>query len=258
MSILLAILFGIVQGLTEFLPISSSGHLVLLQQIFGLAEPLLLFDIILHLGTLLAVCIVFKNTLWEVIKHPFSKKGKLLMLATTITLILAFIGKDFFEDAFAGSFLWISFFITGVILLFAQWTSTHTKESHSITYTNGTVMGLFQGLAILPGLSRSGLTISSAIVQGVNRKEAAEFSFLMSIPIILASFFWELLKLDTQTGSVSILPMLIGFLFATVFGFLAIKIMLKVIEQAKYYYFSIYLLFLSIFLVLNQTVLFWF
>jgi undecaprenyl-diphosphatase len=119
-------------------------------------------------------------------------------------------------------------------------------------------MGLFQGLAILPGISRSGATISSAIVQGINKKDAAEFSFLMSIPIILASLVWELLKFDPTVTTIKLLPTAFGFVFALLFGIIAIKIMLKIIEKAKYYYFSTYLIALSIFLMLNSLVFNWF
>lgn len=258
MSIFIAILLGIVQGLTEFLPISSSGHLVLLAQVFHLQENNILFFIILHMATLFAVLFVFKNSVIDLIKHPLSKKSKMLVVATMITLTLAFLFRDFFENAFSGALLILSFLTTAIFLLFAEWVSKNNTRPKNLNFSNTAIMGLFQGLAILPGISRSGSTISSAIVQGINKKDAAEFSFLMSIPIILASLVWELLKLNTSQINIELLPTLFGFMFAVIFGIIAIKMMLKVIEKVKYHYFSVYLILLSIFLLLNQTLFHWF
>ena len=258
MTILVAILLGIVQGLTEFLPISSSGHLVLLGQIFILPENSILFFILLHLATLIAVVIVFNKTILDLIKHPFSKKMLMLVSGTVVTLILALLFKDFFENAFSGAFLSISFLVTAIFLLIAEWVSKHNKEPKDISLKNTLVMGLFQGFAILPGISRSGATISSAIVQGVEKNKAAEFSFLMSAPIILISFIWEILKLEGDTTNLYFIPTAFGFLFALIFGVIAIKVMLKVIQKANYRYFSFYLIILSFILILNQFVFNWF
>lgn len=258
MSIIIAIILGIVQGLTEFLPVSSSGHLVLLQTIFGIQENQILFDIILHLGTLVAVVFIFKKQVLEIIKNPLSKKTKMLVLATIITLSIAILFKDFFEDAFNGGYLAFSFLITASFLILAEFISKKYNSNKALNFKNTAVMGVFQGLAILPGVSRSGSTISSAIVQGVNKKDAAEISFLMSIPIILASLVWELLKVSEQTVNLQILPTIIGFLMAIIFGIIAIKIMLKIIEKAKYWVFSVYLIALAIFLMFNEWVFMWF
>ena len=258
MTIIVAIILGIIQGLTEFLPVSSSGHLVLAGQIFNISQNSILFSIILHLGTLFAVLFVFKNSVIEVVKHPFSKKSKMLILATAVTLILAVLFNDFFEEAFNGGLLAFSFLLTASFLITAEYIAKKYKNTKSLNYTNTAVMGLFQGMAILPGVSRAGATISSAVVQGVNKSDAAEFSFLMSIPIILASLVWELLKLGEQNVSLPILPAVIGFLSAALFGVFAIKIMLRVINSAKYFYFSAYLIVLSVCLLLNQYVFLWF
>lgn len=254
MTIIIAIILGIIQGLTEFLPISSSGHLVLAGQIFNIYENSILFSIILHLGTLFAVLFVFKNSVIELIKQPFSKKSKMLILATIITLIIAVLFNDFFEEAFNGGLLAFSFLLTASFLITAEYIAKKYKNAKNLNYTNTAVMGVFQGMAILPGVSRAGATISSAVVQGVNKNDAAEFSFLMSIPIIIASLVWELFKIGEQSVSLQVLPSIAGFLTATLFGVFAIKIMLKVISSAKYFYFSIYLIVLSVFLLLNEYV----
>lgn len=258
MSIFIAILLGIVQGLCEFLPISSSGHLVLFQQIFGLTNNNILFDVVLHLGTVIAVIFVFKDAILNLIKNPFSKKANMLYVATAITLILAFFFQDFFETMFLGEFLFLGFLITALFLLFAQYAAQKTKNQQALNYKNTAVMGLFQAVAIMPGISRSGSTITSAIVQGVNKEDAAEFSFLMSLPIIIASLVFELVKWSPETTSLELLPMLAGFITAILFGVISIKIMLNIIKKTKYVYFTIYLVLLSAFLILNKFVLFWF
>lgn len=258
MTILIAIILGIVQGLTEFLPVSSSGHLVLLQQIFNIDNNIILFDVILHLGTLIAVLFVFKKQVLELIKNPFGKKSKMLFLATIITMLIAFVLKDFFEESFNGSLLAFGFLITATILLITQFVATKHKDNKQLKYKNSAVAGLFQGLAILPGISRSGSTISSLVVSGIKKEEAAEFSFLMSIPIILASLFYEILKINTQSLSLPIIPIIAGFVFAIIFGVIAIKLMLKIIKNIKYFYFSIYLVIIAVFVLLNNFVFMWF
>lgn len=258
MTIIIAIILGIIQGLTEFLPISSSGHLVLAGQIFNISQNSILFSIILHLGTLFAVLFVFRVQVLELVKHPLGKKAKMLILASVITLVIAFLFNDFFEEAFNGGLLAFSFLLTAIFLITAEYIAKKYKNTKSLSYTNTAVMGVFQGMAILPGVSRAGATISSAVVQGVNKSDAAEFSFLMSVPIILASLVWELFKASEQEVALQILPSIAGFLTAVLFGVLAIKIMLKVINTARYFYFSIYLIALSVFLLLNEYVFLWF
>ena len=127
-----------------------------------------------------------------------------------------------------------------------------------MTYSKMMIMGVFQGFAILPGLSRSGSTITSSIVMGVNKKDALEYSFLLSIPIIVASMVYELIKTPITTIEISVMPFVFGLLFSAVFGFLAIKFMIKLVQNKSYKYFSIYLIILSIFLILNQYFFNWF
>ena len=254
MTIWVAIILGLVQGLTEFLPISSSGHLVLLENIFGIENNVILFDVVLHAGTLLAVVIVYRKTLLEMIKNPFCLKVKQLAVATVPTVIIALLFKSFIEDSFSGSLLAFGFLITAFFLIVAQVVSEKQYQYKKLNYKNSFVIGLFQGFALLPGISRSGSTITSAIVQGVRRSDAAEFSFLLSIPIILASLLYELIKVPSQTITIPFASFIIGFICSVISGIFAIKLMLKVIKKAKYWYFSIYLILLSVFLILNQFV----
>lgn len=254
MSIIYAIILGIVQGLTEFLPVSSSGHLVLLQNIFGIKNDIILFDVILHLGTLVAVFIVYRKTIFELIKKPFSKKMQYLVVGTIPTVIIALLFKNFFEGAFSGDFLFIGFLATAILLIIADFCDKKYKNKYDMNFKRVSVMGLFQGFAIMPGLSRSGSTITSAIVMGVDKKDALEYSFLLSIPIIFASMIYELIKTPIQTVSIGILPIIFGFVFSAIFGYLAIKFMIKLVQNKSYKYFSIYLIILSVFLILNKFI----
>lgn len=254
----IAIILGCVQGFTEFLPISSSGHLVLLEQIFHIENNVILFDVILHLGTLIAVIIVYRKSILELIKHPFSEKMFLLITATIPTLIIALLFKDFFESTFNGSSLIFGFLVTAIFMFICQYISKKYYLTKQFNYKTSILVGLFQGFAILPGVSRSGATITSSIVCGVNRKDAAEFSFLLSIPIILVSALYECLKLPSTTLNISFGCILLGFVFSFITGIISIKFMLNVIKKSKYHYFAIYLLILSTFLILNKYVLFLF
>lgn len=252
MSLIVALILGIVQGLTEFLPVSSSGHLVLLQNIFGISSDIIIFDVILHLGTLFAVIIVYRKSVWELIKHPFSKKMRLLIVGTIPTVVIALLFKDFFENAFGGNLLFVGFLATSLLLLIADYFDKKYKNYKTIDFSKISVMGIFQGLAIFPGLSRSGTTTTSALVLGIKKEEALEYSFLLSIPIILASLVYELIFSPISLSSIGFGQISIGFIVSLIFGIISIKFMIKIIKNNTYKYFAIYLIILSIFLILNQ------
>lgn len=258
MAFWVAVILGIIQGLTEFLPVSSSGHLVLFQKIFGIETDCLFFDIVVHLGTLLAVIIVFHKSIWEMVKNPFCEKARKLVFATIPTIIIAMLFKDFFKASFNGDLLFIGFFVTAIFMFIADFSCKNNYQYKTMSYGNAFVMGIFQGFAILPGISRSGSTITSALVQGVRRNESAEFSFLMSIPAILGSLVFELFDMKGTSLIIPWYSIVIGFIFSAIFGYIAIKMMLKVIKKAKFVWFGIYLLILAIFVALNKFFLFWF
>ena len=253
-----AVLFGILQGILEFLPVSSSGHLVLFQKIFGVNVDCLLFDIVLHLGTLVAVCIVYYKSIFEIIKHPFCEKAQKLVIATVPTVLVVLLFKNAIKNSFQGDYLFIGFFVTAIIMFIADYSARHNYQYKSLGYGNAMVMGLFQGLAIFPGISRSGSTITAGITQGIRRSESAEFSFLMSIPAILGSLVFELFDIGAGSLNVSFPILLAGFLSSAVSGYLAIKVMLKVIKKAKFVWFGVYLAVLSVVLILNQYIFAWF
>lgn len=254
MSIFKAIILSIVQGLTEFLPVSSSGHLVLLQKIFGIEQNMLLFDIILHLGTLFAVIIVYRKSILDIIKNPLGKKMKFLVVGTIPTVIIALLFKDFFENAFSGNLLFVGFLVTAIFLLIASYIDTKNANNKEISFAKISTMGVFQGLALLPGISRSGSTVTSALILGVKKDEALEYSFLLSIPIIIASLLYEIIFSNQVITQISAWPMILGFVFSAIFGILSIKFMIKLVKSNSYKYFAIYLFALSVFLALNQFV----
>ena len=258
MTVWVAIFLGIIQGLTEFLPVSSSGHLVLFQKIFGIDVDCLFFDIVVHLGTLVAVVIVYHKSIWEIVKHPFCEKAQKLVFATIPTIVIAILFKDIFKNSFGGDFLFVGFLVTAIIMFFADYSARHNYQYRHLSYGNAVVMGLFQGLAIFPGVSRSGSTITAGLVQGVRRNESAEFSFLMSIPAILGSLVFELFDIGSASLNVSFATLLAGFMFSAVSGYLAIKFMLKIIKKAKFAWFGVYLTLLSILLIVNKYAFTWF
>jgi len=241
-SILLAIFLGLVQGLTEFLPVSSSGHLMMFQHLFNVQGNHLLFTIVLHIATLLAVVIVFHKKIWQLIRHPFNKTNYCLLIATILTCALVILFKDFIDKTFTYKILPLTFMVTAIVLFAATMVKPREKD---ITYTSAITVGLAQGIAVIPGLSRSGTTISALLVTGTKRETAAEFSFLMSIPIIIASLVYEL---TTAAGplKLDVFPTAIAFITALASGILAIKFMLHLIRRVKLHWFSMYLIVLSI------------
>lgn len=258
MSIWIAILLGFVQGVTEFLPVSSSGHLVLLEKIFGIENNVILFDVVLHVATLFAVIIIYRKSILELLKNPFGEKMQKLVFATLPTLIIALAFKGLFEKSFNGNWLFLGFLTTAIFLIIAQIISEKQYQYKNLTIQNSIIIGIFQGFAILPGISRSGSTITSAIVQGVKREQSAEFSFLLSIPIIFASLVYECFKIKSTPVTIPASCFIIGFIIAFVSGILSIKLMLKVVKKAKYWGFSIYLILLSVLLILNKFCFNWF
>lgn len=245
MSVFVVILLGIVQGLTEFLPISSSGHLVLLKRIFGIQTDLIIINVFLHIGSLLAVVIYYRKTLWGLIKKPFQKTTLLLFLATVPTVIIVLCFNDFIESSFGGQYLAFGFMLTAIFMVIA---SFDFGNKGPINKKTATIMGVMQGIATLPGISRSGSTLTCGIVCGKDRKKVADFSFLMSIPVILGSLIFELVKIKGAIVAPWYL-IITGMFFSFVFGYIAIAFMIKIIQKAKLYYFSIYLVVLAVVLL---------
>lgn len=249
-----AVVLGIIQGLTEFLPISSSGHLVLFQKLFGLEEGNLTFDTMLHFGTLLAVFVIFWDDIVAMIKQPLSKLSILVVAGTIPTAAIGLTLKDFFEKLFdSGHTLGVEFIITGLILWWAESRPFGNKKIEDVTLLDAGLIGVLQGAAILPAISRSGLTIAGALFRGIERDTAARFSFLLSVPSILGAVVLQAKDIQEQgVGDVQLLPMIVGTIVSAVFGYLAIKWMLRLIAGGKLKLFAYYVWFLGLVILVAQ------
>ncbi|MCH5163869.1 MAG: undecaprenyl-diphosphate phosphatase [Clostridiales bacterium] len=246
MTVWEAIIIGLIQGLTEFLPVSSSGHIILAERILGVQSELS-FALILHLATLLAVVIVMRKEIWECARTP--KKWGPLAVATIFSAIVVFAFNDLFKLAFDGRYLSTCFLITAVMLLFSGLVKPKKQE---ITCFDAVIIGCVQGFAAMPGISRSGSTVSTSILLGNERSTSVSFSFLLSIPIIVGSALIDLIS--EGLGSIQFLPLLFGFISAFISGLGAIKLMLKLTSNACDW-FAIYLTALSVFLIVNDLFL---
>lgn len=260
MEFIQTIILGLIQGLTEFLPVSSSGHLVLFQNLFGIQEATQAFSIILHVATLIAVFVYYWQDIWALIRHPFQRTTALLIAGTIPTVIIALLFNDTFDAIFGkGKFIGFNFLFTGLILLYADSRRTGRKKIRNMSLFDALVVGTMQGVAILPAVSRSGMTISTCLARGMNREDAARFSFLLSIPAILGGMVMTIKDMVTGevvlTDAVGIAPMICGFIAAAVSGYLAIRFMVGVIKNGKLKWFSVYVFILGGVLILDQFVL---
>lgn len=251
-------ILGVVQGLTEFLPVSSSGHLTLLQRVLGFDMgdgTMTLINIMMHLGTLIAVIVVFWRDILDLFKKPF-KTLLMLIVATIPAGVIGLIFSDRIDALFSGPdgilYLSVCFALTALLLVVCEMIAKRQKVQKPLGWGSSVAMGVMQAVALFPGISRSGSTIVAGTIAGTKREEVAKFSFLMSIPVILGSFAVEVLGIIREPESVAgfgtngIVGMIVGILLAMVFGFLAIKLMLKVIRKANYVWFSVYLVALSV------------
>ena len=256
MNVFQAMLLGLVQGVTEFLPVSSSGHLILVRELLGLENQCLLFDVLLHLGSLGAVVIALRKELLGLFRPPFKKLG-MLLLATVPAAILGFLLSDTIEGVFgSGRWLFVTFALTAVLLIITETVSKRRKFPRSLGVKQSAFMGVMQAVALLPGLSRSGSTVFGGIVSGGDREEVAKFSFMMSVPVILGSAAVGLIGAATGTGSLELTvgwwETLCGAVAAFVSGFASVKLMTKVVVRAKYKPLVFYLIGLGILsLVMN-------
>jgi len=254
-------MLGIIQGLTEFLPVSSSGHLVLLQNLFGITEPELLFDISLHVGSLMAIFIVFyqeiRNILQALLHLPALIKSSgnfkslfadneeirisaLILVGSIPTAILGILFHKIVDQIFGS--VWIvgvMLLVTGTLLWFTRQMSVEGRPLIKVSIRDVLIIGLMQGIAIMPGISRSGSTISIALFLGINREIAGRYSFLLSIPAILGAMILGLDSTIIQTN-IPVKIILLGTLTAGIVGYIALKILLRLVKQGRLYYFAPY------------------
>jgi undecaprenyl-diphosphatase len=270
MSILEALVLGAVQGITEFLPVSSSGHLVLFQRLFGISEPALLFDTLVHGGTLIAVFIVLRRDIWNIIRHPVQPLTAYLIAATLPAVAAALVFKENIETAFtSGAFLGFAFLITSALLLAAEFFSRRPgggdvtgsfKEKEDMNWLDALIIGLLQAAAIIPGISRSGSTLSGALSRKLSRDFAARFSFLLSIPAILGALVLQIKDLARGTGietpaggsGIGLIPLLAGTAAAAVVGFFSVRLMMKIVRERSLTGFAVYTAILGALVLIDQ------
>lgn len=257
MSFLQAVIMGLIQGLTEFLPVSSSGHLVLARNIMGITGSPVLFEVMVHVGTLAAVCVVFYKDILYMITHPTSRQTIFLIVATVPAILAALLFDDFIESAFGGRYLGVGFLLTAVFLLIAWYLGQRRgRRFRDMTFRDSIVMGLMQAVAILPGVSRSGSTLMGGVASGLDRKVAVRFGFLMSVPAILGSLVFSLKDLLSQgMGDIGIPSVLVAVVVAALSGFFAIKFMLRLVSRNKLWAFSVYLGVLGVLVLCDQLFL---
>jgi undecaprenyl-diphosphatase len=252
-------ILGIVQGLTEFLPISSSGHLAILPRIFHWPDHGLAFDVALHLGTLAAVVVYFWKDIVQLTKGvlyfkdpalvPERRMVGYLLLATIPAGVAGLLLEDIAETTFRSPLLIACVLIgMGLLLGIADYTSRGHKTLSDLSWKTALVLGVAQAFALIPGTSRSGVTITMALFIGLNRTNAARFSFLMSLPVIAGA---GLLKLDDILLAPDRLAIAVGFLAAAVSGFLAIWVLIKYVQNHRYTPFVIYRFILGTLILLN-------
>lgn len=243
-------ILGLVQGLTEFLPVSSSGHLILTREIMGLNDgsSFLLFDVMAHVGTLFAVLIVLYKDILALFKKPY-KNLLMLIVATIPAVIVGFACKDLIEQYFStAKYLCFFFALTAVLMLVSEPVAKKNKNPKDLTWDGVAAMGLMQGLGVLPGVSRSGSTIFGGTVAGTDTKKVASFSFLMSIPIICGSLLLSIIDV-AQAGTLASagwFEIFMGAACAFVSGYFAVRVMLKLIAKANFKWFSLYLIIVAI------------
>jgi undecaprenyl-diphosphatase len=262
MGVFEALILGAVQGITEFLPISSSGHLVLLQRLFGIKEPVLLFDTMVHGGTLLAVFIVLREDIGNILRRPWQPLTGFLVIATLPAVAAALVFKDPIENAFASAAaLGFAFLITAAALAVSEILSQPPGrsggpplKSGDMTWLDALIIGCLQGIAIIPGVSRSGLTLSGALSRGLERDFAARFSFLLSIPAILGALVFQLKDLGEGSGGPGTLPLLAGTAAAAAVGFFSVKFMLKLVRERSLWGFAVYTALLGILILIDQRI----
>lgn len=280
MKLLYAILMGLIQGVTEFLPVSSSGHLAIFKQLFNLDDVGIAFDVLLHVGTLIAVFIAFWKDIVELIVNAFGiigdscknigiwfsnfsnrkylteKKKKyipvvstpyrrfvMLVLVTTIpTGVMGILFDDIIENASKSLIIpGICLLITGVLLLIADNSESGTKDETNVTYKNALGIGVCQGFATLPGISRSGTTIVACLISKMDKTFAVKYSFIMSIPVILGAAVLQVPDLAAESNSGGdIVCYAVGMAVAAIVGYICIKTMLNVVRKKKFQYFAYY------------------
>ena len=270
MSILEALILGLIQGISEFLPISSSGHLVIAKTFFNIEEADLSFAIILHLGTLFAIIIAYREAVFGVIKQFFLMIGDLfkkrsfclseskyryyivnILIASVPAAVVGILFDDYIEAAFSSVYIVsVMFFVTAAVLIAGELIGKdNTRTIEQTGPLKALIIGLFQMCAIIPGLSRSGTTLTGGLICGLTKEDALELSFLMAIPAILGSLLIDITKIIKTVLSISLLPVAVGFITSLITGWLSIGLFKRIVKEGSIIGFSVYLIILSVLVI---------
>ncbi len=236
------IILGLLQGITEFLPVSSSGHLVIVQRILGLSDGELAISVILHLGTALALVVFFFKDLLGLFKKP--RVIFYLAVTTVITVVLGFAGKDFFESLFSSvALVAVALMITGIILTAAGKFMAGRRENASLR--DAAILGLTQAIAIVPGISRSGITISTLLFLGIEKEEAFRFTFLAAIPVIFGAALLEARGINFALSN-NTAGLIMGFGCSFLAGLVSLRFLKLILKKARLHYFGYYCIMIAI------------
>lgn len=254
-KLLQSIILGLVQGLTEFLPVSSSGHLIVFKKLFGIDQEQfgLTFDIALHFATLIAVFIVFLPDIIAILKKPVQKLTGLLIIATVPAVLVGLFLDDYVESiSQSGGFLGIAFLATAAILFFSQKAKKRAKTIDNMSYADAAIIGVTQGIAVMPGISRSGSTTGAGLFLGMEKEDSLRFAFLMSIPVILGSAVLGVKDIVTEPTSVQWGPVIAGMIAAGVSGYFAVRFMLNFFKKRSLNVFAVYTAVLGLAILADQ------
>lgn len=247
MAIWSVVFLAIIQGATEFIPISSSAHLVIFPALLKIPQPSLFFDISLHFGTFLALLVYFRKQIVDFFKLRAENFNllKAIMVASIPAAVAGALFSDFFEGFFQKP-LWAALFLifNGFFLLVAERLATFKKTKLNLNLSEALAIGTAQAFAIFPGISRSGATISAGLLLGLKREEAARFSFLLGLPIFFGSFLFELKKVSLS--QIYFMPVLVGIFVSFITGYIVIDFLLKYLKQNTLYLFAVYSLLLGL------------
>lgn len=272
MTIFQAIILGIFQGIAEFLPISSSGHLVLLQSLFKIQEGNLFFAKMLHLGTLISIFIVYFNDIIIIIKeffiltydlfryrklridNEYKRLGLMIIVGSIPTGIIGILFSDFFEKLYSSvTIVGLALIVTGILLWAAEKLPPRNKKANDMKIYDALIIGLFQGFAITPGISRSGSTIVGGLFRGFNKKLATKFSFLLALPATFGAGLLGIKDALSESSAIAIdLPLIVGVTISAITGVFAINILIKVLEKGKLHYFSYYVWIIGSIIIFKQ------
>lgn len=261
MSLIQSAILGIIQGVTEFLPVSSSAHLVIIPEVLNWTEQSLLFDIIVHCGTLVAILTYYRTRIITILKGLFGKQKnerkeqlllvKYLVITTIPTVITFLFAKDYLDNKLQSiNVIIFSLIFWGTLLIFAELFSKKNKNTKPINTVSAGLIGIGQGMSLIRGVSRSGAMLTMGLFSGVERKQLVEYVFLAGIPVILAGLFFEILDYSNTYSSLDVLPIISGFLASAISGLVAIHIINKFIDRRILLYSGIYRILLALVLII--------